>query len=29
MEEILISDKYTENEDNDEEDLSDNEGDTF
>ena len=29
MEEILISDKYNENEDNDEEDLSDNEGDTF
>ena len=29
MEEILISDKYNENEDNDEEDLSDNEDDTF
>ena len=29
MEEILISDKYNENEDNDEVDLSDNEGDTF
>ena len=29
MEDIFISDKYDENEDNDEEDLSDNEGDTF